>query len=95
MKKRRNFPFATRKALASAYRIVYRSKLHLEQALEQIEKEVELLPEVLHFVQFCRETKRGLIGMQGIHQGISNKRANPQEDADSSEEELLVEMGAH
>jgi hypothetical protein len=69
--------------------------LHLDEALKIIGNEVEPLPEVLHFVKFCRETKRGLIGMQGIHQGISNKRMSVnKEEFDASPEDLLVEMGA-
>jgi len=93
--KRRRMPFGTRRALATAYRYVYRSRLHLEEALEKIENDVELLPEVIHFIQFCRSTKRGLIGMQGIVQGISNKRmtSNNEETGDSPED-LLVEIGA-
>lgn len=64
--KRREFPFATRMALAKAFRLLYRSNLRRDEALERIEKEVEMLPEVRHFVEFCRSSKRGLIGMQGI-----------------------------
>ncbi|MCH9625738.1 MAG: Acyl-[acyl-carrier-protein]--UDP-N-acetylglucosamine O-acyltransferase [Chlamydiales bacterium] len=94
--KRRQFPFETRKALAAAFRLVYRSKLHLDEALARIEAEIELLPEVLHFIQFCRDTKRGLIGMQGIHRGISNKRpiSVSTEEYDSPEE-MLLEMGSY
>ena len=92
--KRRNFPFEARRALASAYRLVYRSRLHLDDALSRVEAEVEPLPEVLHFIKFCRETKRGLIGMQGIHQGISNKRIGMRKDStNASPQDLLVEMG--
>lgn len=92
--KRREFPFGTRKALSKAYRLVYRSRLHLDEALERIEKEIEPLPEVLHFMKFCRQTKRGLIGMQGIHRGISNKRSSiSKECSDESPEDLLIEMG--
>ena len=92
--KRRQFAFETRQALARAYRIVYRSKLYLDEALERVEAELPPLPEVRHFVAFCRETKRGLIGMQGIHKGISNKRslAN-KEEFEASPEDLLVEIG--
>lgn len=89
--KRRKFSFDTRMALAQAYRLVYRSMLHLDEALEKIEKEIVQYPEVAHFVEFCRSTKRGLIGVQGVHQGIRNKRA-----ADGKEEatdELLAEIG--
>lgn len=92
--KRRNFPFETRRALASAYRLVYRSRLHLDEALKRIEEEVDLIPEVCHFVKFCRETKRGLIGMQGIHQGISNKRIGIRKvESAETPEDLLIEMG--
>ena len=93
--KRRQFPFGTRKALASAYRLVYRARLHLEEALERVESEIEPLPEILHFIKFCRETKRGLIGMQGIHQGISRKRSRTsKEEFDATSEDLLVGVGA-
>lgn len=93
--KRRRFPFETRRALATAYRLVYRSRLHLDEALELIAREVEPLPEVLHFIKFCRATKRGLIGMQGTCQGISNKQTSSiEEESDISHEDLLVEMGA-
>lgn len=61
--KRRDFSFETRKALASTYRLVYRSGLHLDEALAQVEAEIEQIDEVKHFVAFCRETKRGLIGL--------------------------------
>ncbi len=66
--KRRKFPLKTRTALAQAFRILYRSHLHLEEALALIEREVDLLPEVEHFVSFCRNSKRGLIGRGGITQ---------------------------
>jgi UDP-N-acetylglucosamine acyltransferase len=93
--KRRHFPFETRRALATAFRFVYRSRLHLDEALKMIEKYVDPLPEVLHFITFCRATKRGLIGTQGVSQGSSNKRIAPNHEAgDPSAEDLLAEMGA-
>ncbi|MGE3954757.1 MAG: acyl-ACP--UDP-N-acetylglucosamine O-acyltransferase [Parachlamydiales bacterium] len=64
--KRREFPFETRKQLARAFNLVYRSGLHLQEALRQIEAEVEPLPEVRHWVEFCRTSKRGLLGLQGV-----------------------------
>lgn len=92
--KRRKFPFETRKALSRAYRYVYRSCLHLDEALEKIENEIEPLPEILHFIKFCRQSKRGLIGTQGIHRGISNRHPSISEEASNeSSEELLVEVG--
>lgn len=59
--KRHGFPLEVRKSLSKAYRLVYCSKLHLDEALQRIEAEIEPTSEVLHFVKFCRESKRGLI----------------------------------
>lgn len=64
--KRHGIDLKTRKLLAHAFRSVYRSKLALNDALMQIEREVEQLPEVAHFVSFCRATKRGLIALEGV-----------------------------
>jgi UDP-N-acetylglucosamine acyltransferase len=59
--RRRGFSFAARKALSSAFRLIYRSGITLKQAISRIESEVELLPEVVHVVDFCRSSQRGLI----------------------------------
>jgi UDP-N-acetylglucosamine acyltransferase len=67
--KRHHFPFKTRKELAKAFKLLYRSNLSPEKALELIETEVEQIPEVLHWIKFCRESKRGLMGLQGITSG--------------------------
>ncbi len=89
--KRRQFPFEVRKALFQAYRLIYRSRLLLHEALAAIENEVEMFAEVRHFVDFCKQTKRGLIGMRGIHQGISNKPDEYNTElSDVSPEDLLV-----
>lgn len=93
--KRRNFSFKTCCALSKAFRIVYRSRLHLKEALEIVEREVEQLPEVEHFVKFCKDTKRGLIGMQGICRisASDNMDVSQQDGHLGSSEELLVEIG--
>jgi UDP-N-acetylglucosamine acyltransferase len=59
--RRHKFDFETRMALAKAFRLLYRSGLTVEEALRRIESEVGLLPEVQHFVNFCRSSKRGII----------------------------------
>jgi UDP-N-acetylglucosamine acyltransferase len=64
--KRRGVPLFVRNALSRAFRFIYREGLALQEALYQIELAVEDLPEVRQMVSFCRETKRGLIGMQGV-----------------------------
>ncbi len=52
--KRRGFSLETRQELAKAFRLLYRSKLHLEEALTRCENELKPLPEVLHWIEFCR-----------------------------------------
>ena len=46
-------------ALKRAYRLLYRSRLPLEEALERIEAEVAT-PEALHMVEFIRSSERGI-----------------------------------
>ncbi len=46
-------------ALKQAYKLLYRSQLSLQDALERIGEEVAT-PEALEFVQFIRESKRGI-----------------------------------
>lgn len=59
--KRRQIPPATRKAIKEAYRILYRTDANLTNALAQIEKEIEPLPEILEIVEFFRSSKRGVV----------------------------------
>jgi UDP-N-acetylglucosamine acyltransferase len=58
--KRRNFPEKTIKAISDAYRIIFRSKMLLEDALKKAETDVEDVPEVRHFIKFIRESERGV-----------------------------------
>jgi UDP-N-acetylglucosamine acyltransferase len=59
---RKGFAKETVEALQRAYRILIRSKLRLEVALERIETELgDLHPEVRYFVDFVRTSKRGII----------------------------------
>ena len=64
--KRHKFPIEVRAALSKAFKITYRSGLHLEQAIAQIEQELEPLNEVKHWIHFCKNSKRGLIGLEGV-----------------------------
>lgn len=61
--KRNGFPLKTRKELHKAFKLIYRSNLRFEEALEQLENGAEFLPEVLHWIRFCRSSKRGLMGL--------------------------------
>lgn len=67
--KRNGFSLETRKELTLAFQFVYRSKLHLDEALKKIEEECKPLPEIKHWLEFCRASKRGIIGMQGSLRG--------------------------
>ena len=64
--KRRGFPIEVRKDLTRAFRLTYRSGLHLSEALDRIQKEIEPSLYIKHWVQFCRASRRGLIDLQGV-----------------------------
>lgn len=80
--KRHGFSLQTRIALSKAFKILYRSGYKLEEALTRIESEIECLPEVLEFVQFCRESKRGLLGFHSA--------AEPEDKAEIVEESQVL-----
>ncbi len=58
---RKGFSKETVQALQRAYKILVRSKLNTDQALQQIEAELGLFPEARYLVEFVRESKRGII----------------------------------
>jgi UDP-N-acetylglucosamine acyltransferase len=58
--RRREVPSQVRRALAKAFRLLYRSGLPPGQALDRILQEVDPCPEVLHFVEFVRVSQRGI-----------------------------------
>lgn len=64
--KRHGFSLETRRELSKAFKLTYRSKLLIDEALERIKQEVKPLPEVLHWIDFCQHSKRGLMGQQGV-----------------------------
>lgn len=66
--KRHGFNLETRTALSRCFKMTYRESLHLEEAVKQIEEQLPPLPEVLNWVHFCTNSKRGLIGLQGVTQ---------------------------
>ncbi|NGX58906.1 MAG: Acyl-[acyl-carrier-protein]--UDP-N-acetylglucosamine O-acyltransferase [Chlamydiae bacterium] len=82
--KRHGFPFEVRKSLTQAFRLTYRSGLHIDEAMKKIEKEVSPNSHVQHWVDFCSHSRRGLIGFHGIV-------VEPQEDFEQYEE-LLEEV---
>ncbi|MGC9314731.1 MAG: acyl-ACP--UDP-N-acetylglucosamine O-acyltransferase [bacterium] len=59
--RRRGFTEDTINMLRKAYRILYRSSLNTPDALSRIESEIEPIPEIRKFVDFVRDSKRGII----------------------------------
>jgi UDP-N-acetylglucosamine acyltransferase len=58
---RKGFSKETVEALQRAYRILVRSKLKLEDALERIETDLSNYPEARYLVDFVRASRRGFI----------------------------------
>jgi UDP-N-acetylglucosamine acyltransferase len=58
--KRHRFPEATVAALKQAYRILFRSHLTLNKAIEKTRAEVPDLTEVRHLLTFLKRSKRGV-----------------------------------
>jgi UDP-N-acetylglucosamine acyltransferase len=58
--KRRGFPESSIRSIKQAYKIIFRSGLRLEEALEKIGKELVASPELSIFVEFIRASKRGI-----------------------------------
>ncbi len=57
---RRGFSKETRQAIKQAYRLVFGSTVTLTQGLAKAEAEVTPLPEVRQFLQFIRDSERGI-----------------------------------
>lgn len=58
--KRRGFSEETIRGIKKAYRKVFRAGLNLEEALEIIAEEIEPSPELDHFVNFIKDSQRGI-----------------------------------
>ncbi|NDD57785.1 MAG: acyl-ACP--UDP-N-acetylglucosamine O-acyltransferase [Chlamydiae bacterium] len=82
--RRHQFSFENRKALAHAYRLTYKSGLTLKDAFEKIENEVPLNEHVIHWLQFCKGSKRGLIGFLYLNE------ENLDKDIESKEIEEII-----
>ena len=57
---RRGFDAETLRELKRAYRLLFRSELNVSQALERARGEIEMRPEVEHFLRFIEESQRGV-----------------------------------
>jgi UDP-N-acetylglucosamine acyltransferase len=58
--KRRGFSEATVRSIKKAYRLVFRSGIKVEEALEKIGAELESSPELDVFVDFIKNSERGI-----------------------------------
>ena len=58
---RKNFPPESIQALRQAYRILFRSKLNLDQALDRLQNELAGQKEAVRMADFIRASKRGVI----------------------------------
>lgn len=58
---RRGISEESRNAIKEAYRILYRQKLPLAEAVDKIEQELPATPEIRHLVDFIRTSKIGIV----------------------------------
>ena len=77
--KRHNFDYEIRKDLTQAYKLTYKSGLYLTEAIERIKSDITPSRFIEHWINFCHNSKRGLIGLHGIAH---------QKEEDSDEREL-------
>ena len=59
--KRRGLSKAVESLIKKAHRILYREGLSTRQALEKIEREIELVPEIRHLLNFVKSSERGIV----------------------------------
>lgn len=79
--KRHGFSLDVRLGLTKAFKLLFRSGLSTQEAFQRIQAEVTPFAELDHFLAFCRNTKRGILGLQG--HGLI------EETSDQLEEEVL------
>lgn len=58
--KRRGYPEETIKGIKKAYKLIFRSGMRLQEAMEKISGEIESTPELSHFIAFIKESQRGI-----------------------------------
>lgn len=58
---RANFDPAVLRELKRAYRLFFRSELNVSQAMERAQQELEMYPEVRHFLAFVEGSARGVV----------------------------------
>lgn len=79
--KRRGFSLEERKSLYQAFKLTYRSNLSLAEALDQIETTVSMNEHVAHWLSFCRNSKRGLIGLHSFENSLEDEEVKEFEES--------------
>lgn len=59
--RRRGFSNELIENIHNAYRIIYQSGLNISDALEEVQKEVPMTPEIEYIISFIKESSRGII----------------------------------
>lgn len=57
---RKGYPRETIDALTRCYKLLFRSKLLLQEAMDRVEQELGQVPEVRYFLEFLRSSERGV-----------------------------------
>lgn len=58
--KRRGISDETINILKKAYKILFRDKLQLKEAIEKVKRELPQIPEIIHLLEFIETNKRGI-----------------------------------
>jgi len=58
--KRRGFNEETINALKKAYKILFRDKISLKEAIEKVKNTLPDIPELKHLIEFIEANKRGI-----------------------------------
>ena len=58
---RRGFSGEVMLQMRRAFKLIYRSKLNVSQAINQIESTMELIPEIRNIIEFIKASERGII----------------------------------
>ena len=74
---RRGFSAETIRLIREAYRLIYRSRLNLQQAEEQIRASLEPVSELNELLAFIASSKRGIIRKQKGAQRATSSAGRP------------------